>query len=348
MTIGNPSQVLILTGHDGPFHNWRETSQVLKHVIERDGRLRAGSSTDPEFLAREDLLAYDLIVQNYVNWERAGLSDAAKKNCLKYLEAGRGLAVIHFANGAFHPSLPKAAEGDWPEYRKIVRRVWDHGKGLSGHDAFGKFQVEIAGEAPDHGRPERVRTVDELYYNQQGDETLEPLVTAKSKDTARTSRWPGRTSTARRGCFRRCSGHAAESIRGDGPATLIRRGCAWAAGRELTPEKPPAAKPVEKRLTLRRGQVRQGPRRPRVAGEHRGGRPLPQAAAHRRVLGEAELEGRVQRPRLDATPSRAASTGRSTPTPASGDFSAYLPGTLQGEIKLRRAISATASGITWR
>ena len=75
VTIGNPSQVLILTGHDGPFHNWRETSQVLKHVIERDGRLRCRIVTDPEFLAREDLLAYDLIVQNYVNWERGGLSD---------------------------------------------------------------------------------------------------------------------------------------------------------------------------------------------------------------------------------------------------------------------------------
>ena len=50
VTIGNPSQVLILTGRDGPFHNWRETSQVLKHVIERDGRLRCRIVTDPEFL----------------------------------------------------------------------------------------------------------------------------------------------------------------------------------------------------------------------------------------------------------------------------------------------------------
>src|SRR5262245_22583766 len=74
VTVGKPSPVLILTGHDGPFHDWRATSQQLKLAIERDGRMTCRIVTDPEFLAREDLLGYDLIVQNYVNWERPAIS----------------------------------------------------------------------------------------------------------------------------------------------------------------------------------------------------------------------------------------------------------------------------------
>src|SRR5262249_6986456 len=252
--VGNPSQVLILTGHDGPFHNWRETSQVLKHVIERDSRLKCRIVTDPEFLAREDLLAYDLIVQNYVNWERPAISEAARKNLLRYLEAGRGLAVIHFANGAFHQSLPNTKDADWPEYRKIVRRVWDHGKGLSGHDKYGPFKVEIAGKHPITEGMQPFDTIDELYYRQQGTEPAEVLVTAKSKDTGKDEplAWAYEYGKAR--VFQTVLGHAAESIRGDGPATLIRRGCTWAAGSELKPEKPVAGKSVEKRLTFTEGK----------------------------------------------------------------------------------------------
>jgi len=34
--------------------------------------------------------------------------------------------LVHFANGAFHYSLRKAAASDWPGYRQVVRRVWNH------------------------------------------------------------------------------------------------------------------------------------------------------------------------------------------------------------------------------
>jgi type 1 glutamine amidotransferase len=333
VTVGNPSQVLILTGHDGPFHDWRETSQVLKHVIERDNRLRCRIVTDPEFLAREDLLAYDLIVQNYVNWERAAISELARKNLLRYLEAGRGLAVIHFANGAFHPSLPNAKDADWPEYRKIVRRVWDHGKGLSGHDKYGPFQVKIAGKHPITDGMSDFETVDELYYRQQGMEPADVLVTAKSKDTGNDEplAWAYQHGKAR--VFQTVLGHAAESIRRDGPATLIRRGAAWASGRELKPEKPAvAAKLVEKRLTFAEGK-------------------FDKALDARVIPASIEPDDRYRKPPftvecwaklfsktsfnvLVSTEPKSSGQHWEVYTYAGqGDFSAYLPGTLQGEIR---------------
>ena len=244
VVVGSPALALILTGHDGPFHNWRETSQVLKAVIERDGRFRCRIVDDVEFLAREDLGAYELIVQNYVNWQRPGLSDAAKKNLLKYLESGRGLAVIHFANGAFHSSLPDAGQSDWPEYRKIVRRVWDHAKGKSAHDPYGKFTVKITGQHAITEGMSEFETTDELYYRQQGDEPIDVLVTAKSRDTGKDEplAWVYQYGKAR--VFQTVLGHSAESLRGEGPAQLIRRACAWAAHRENPPAK---ATPVETR-----------------------------------------------------------------------------------------------------
>lgn len=255
VTVGIPAQVLILTGHDGPFHQWRETSQVLKAVIERDHRFRCRIVDDIEFLAREDLSGYELIVQNYVNWERPGLSDAAKKNLLQYLSTGKGFAVIHFANGAFHQSLPKAGESDWPEYRKIVRRVWDHAPGKSAHDPYGKFTVNIVGKHPITDGMNAFETTDELYFRQQGDEPIDVLATAKSKVTNQQEplAWVYQYGKAR--IFQTVLGHSVESIRGDGAAVLIRRGCTWAAQRELRAEKQAAA--IPKTLTFGAGKFDQ-------------------------------------------------------------------------------------------
>ncbi len=249
VATGQPLHALILTGHDGPFHDWRATSKALKEVLEKDGRFRVRILDAPEALAREDLLAYDLIVQNYVNWQRPGLSEKAKANLLRYLRAGRGLAVIHFANGAFHYSLPAAKESDWPEYRKVVRRVWDHSPGKSGHDRYGRFTVEIAPQK--HPITEGMKsfdTIDELYYRQAGDLALAPLVTAKSKDTGKDEPLAWAYSYDKARIFQTVLGHSADSIRGPGAALLIRRGCIWAAGQALRPvpeKKRTSAKLVE-------------------------------------------------------------------------------------------------------
>src|SRR5690606_4652004 len=100
----------------------------------------------------------------------------SKNAFTRYLNEGGGLMVIHFANGAFHYSLPNASESDWPEYREIVRRVWDH-HADSGHDSYGEFKVNISDKKhPITSGIENFLTTDELYFNQKGENPIEPLL----------------------------------------------------------------------------------------------------------------------------------------------------------------------------
>jgi type 1 glutamine amidotransferase len=166
------------------------------------------------------------------------LSEAAEENFLNYLKKGGGLAFIHFANGAFHSSLPgtKPTEA-WPEYARICRRVWDHNGG-SGHDSFGPFRVEIAAvKHPITSGLMPFDTVDELYFTQAGDQPIEPLATALSKVTKKNEpmAWAYEYEKAR--VFQTVLGHADASVRQAG--ALIRRGCVWAASREQLGFDPP-------------------------------------------------------------------------------------------------------------
>ena len=149
------------------------------------------------------------------------------------------MSIIHFANGAWHFSLPNAQAADtWPEYyTNICRRVWDH-QSDSGHDAYGPFRVTPTAVAHPitKGLPP-FDTVDELYFKQKGDRPIEPLATALSKTTQRTEplAWAYQYGQGR--VFQTVLGHAAPSVRSAG--ALIRRGSVWAAGREQISFDPP-------------------------------------------------------------------------------------------------------------
>ncbi len=229
-TLPEPVRALIVTGHNHPAHDWRKVTAALLPVIEQDPRILVDVTEKPEDLAQPDLKRYGLIVFNYSSWDRVGLSDAAKANFVKYLEAGGGLLVVHFANGSYTNTLPNK-ESDWPEFRtKIVRRIWDHTPGLSGHDAFGKFGVETTAAGDQHEVTKGLapfETVDELYFKQQGPLPIVPLLTAMSKVTkqAEPMAWAYDYGKAR--VFQTVLGHADVSVRNAG--IVMRRAAAWAA-----------------------------------------------------------------------------------------------------------------------
>lgn len=179
-------KALILTGNHHPAHPWEKTSLQVKSIIEENTAFFVDISTNIEDLSQYDLEDYDALILNYANWEDPKpLSDGSKKSFVNYLKDGGGLIVLHFANGAFHFSLPNAENSDWPEYRNIVSRVWDHHSD-SGHDKYGEFMVKVSRHKhPITSGVEDFLTIDELYFNQKGERFIEPLLTAKSNITGK-------------------------------------------------------------------------------------------------------------------------------------------------------------------
>ena len=231
-----PIRVLIVTGHQYPGHKWQLTSPVIKKALERDPRIRVNVTENVEDLGAEKIRQFDLLVLNYCNWEKPGLSDEAKAGFTRYLADGGGLILVHFANGAFHFSLPGAEDSDWPEYRKICRRVWDHSEGKSGHDAYGKFQVTIADKKhPITRQMKDFETIDELYFRQQGTLPVHVLATARSTVTGKDEPMAFVYQYGKGRVMQTVLGHAAESLQVGGAGELLRRSAAWIAGRKQLP-----------------------------------------------------------------------------------------------------------------
>ncbi len=220
------------------------TEGLLKGQVKSDGRPAVGENGGVGRPAPSATLGetYDAIVLNYSSWDRGALSDAAKAGLQKFCKDGGGLSVIHFANGSWTDTLPNKA-ADWPEFRtKIVRRVWDHKPGLSGHDAFGTFRVDLTAAGEKHvitaGLPS-FETDDELYFRQQGELPIVPLITAHSKVTKQDEPLAWAYEYEKSRVFQTVLGHADVSIRKAG--ALIRRGSIWAARQENISFDPPVA-----------------------------------------------------------------------------------------------------------
>ena len=237
-----PIRLLLFAGNEKhKWHNWERTTPAIKDALERDPRIKVDVSLDIEDLGRKNLADYQVIVQNYCNWhDPKALSDKAQKAFVKFLSEGGGLVVIHFANGAFHYSLPMAKESDWPEYRRIVRRVWNHtpkqGEPKSGHDAFGKFTVmptDVKHPITSGLKPFEV--TDELYYNQHGNDAIEPLLVAESKDTKRKEPLAFAYPFGKGRVFQTLLGHSEKTYDAFEARELLRRAAAWCANFEVRP-----------------------------------------------------------------------------------------------------------------
>ena len=228
-TLPEPVKALIITGHNHPAHDWRKTTAALIPVLVLDPRIQVDVTEQPNDLAQANLKQYGLIVFNYSNWDRAGLTEAAKANFSKYLREGGGLVIVHFANGSYTNTIPNK-ESDWPEFRtQIVRRIWDHSPGLSGHDAFGKFQVETTAAGDKHPITQGLspfETEDELYFRQQGALPIIPLLTATSKVTKQAEPLAWAYDYGKGRIFQTVLGHGDISIHKAG--AVMRRGAAWA------------------------------------------------------------------------------------------------------------------------
>ncbi|MHB8972828.1 MAG: ThuA domain-containing protein [Pirellulaceae bacterium] len=217
-------RVLLVTGNDYPGHEWKVTTPAVRQILEQDPRMLVRVIEDPEFLASPALDQYDVVVLNYMNWESPDPSEAAGKNLQRFVNDGKGLVLLHFSCGAW---------GNWPEFQNLAGRVWDK---VNTHDPRGPFRVDIVNQ--DHPVTHGMTTFDaddELYTCLAGDRPITVLATARSKVTGKDHPMAFVFDYGKGRVFHTPLGHDVKAFTLAGPAELIRRGCAWAAGHDPLP-----------------------------------------------------------------------------------------------------------------
>ena len=218
-------RVLLVTGIDYPGHHWRETTPVLKGLLEHDPRLDVRVVEDPGFLDSAELTNYAVVLLHFMNWECSAPGRAARENLRRFVEGGKGLMLVHFACGAWQ---------DWPEFRRLAGRVWD--PHLRPHDPRGPFQVEIADpQHPITHGLEPFTTDDELYTCLAGESPIQVLAVARSKGDGKPYPMAFVHPYGQGRVFVTVLGHDTKALTLTGVPNLLRRGCAWAAGVPVTP-----------------------------------------------------------------------------------------------------------------
>jgi type 1 glutamine amidotransferase len=213
--------VLVVTGVDHPAHDWKTTAPAVRTLLERDKRFVVRIVEDPEVLATDVIFDYDVVLLHFRNDKPLKREKQARANLVRFVEGGRGLVLLHFACGAF---------GDWPGFRDLAGQVWD---GKNTHDPRGPFTVRVV--KPDHPVTRGLRDFtadDELYIGLEGEAPVEVLATARSRVTGKDHPRAFVLRHGRGRVFHTPLGHDVRALEVPGTAELIRRGCAWAAGRE--------------------------------------------------------------------------------------------------------------------
>ncbi len=213
-----PIRVLIITGRDVPAHPWRKTTPVLRGHLEQTKKFEVVVSEEPLVLESTALDAYDVILLNYYNWRRPGITRTARENLLAFVKGGKGLVSFHFSCRAFD---------DWPEYRNLIGRIWTKG---SGHGRRGKFKVKIT--KPDHfitGGVKDFEADDELYAKLVGDAPITVLIEAYSQWSKRTEPLAWTLPYGKGRVFNIVLGHDARACKDPNFRRLFQRGTEWAA-----------------------------------------------------------------------------------------------------------------------
>ncbi|MFQ5808335.1 MAG: ThuA domain-containing protein [Armatimonadota bacterium] len=227
-------RVLIVTGEDHKAHKWQATTPVLKGQLEKDSRIIAEVREDLASLRDSSLGDFDAVVMHFKNYDPEAPGRQGYDNLAKFVEAGGGLVLVHFACGAFQEFKS--------DFVKLAGRVWN--PKLRAHDPYGEFRVEIVD--PDHPITRGLgafETTDELYTCLDGKTPVTVLAEAQSKVDGKRYPMAFVLPYGKGRVFHCVLGHSAEALGVAEVGELFRRGTAWSAGLEPTAPGAGRAKP---------------------------------------------------------------------------------------------------------
>ena len=206
----HPIQVLLIDGFSN--HDWKQTTSMVKGILEETGRFAVTVSTAPNTAAEmsgtswnPEFEKYSVVIQNTNNIQDTTLHwpKRVEQRLENYVKAGGGLYILHSANNAFP---------HWQEYNQMIGLGWrpketgyalrldsmghitriPPGQGeATNHGARFDAVIHIVKRHPiNQGYPENWRTASmELYRYARGPaENITILSAAKDSVTGET--WP--------------------------------------------------------------------------------------------------------------------------------------------------------------
>jgi len=216
-------RVLIVTGDDWTGHHWRATGPEVAGILREDPRLEVSITESPFILGSPLLDHYDAVVLHFKNYaDRLPLGEAVWSGLERYVNADKGLVLVHFGCGAFQ---------EWEGYVRLCGRVW--GPEKRGHDPYGPFEVRVVNPThPITCEMKSFETADELYTCLAGTPPIDVLFDATSKVDGTTHPMGFVVPESGGRVFNCTLGHDVPSLQHPGSRKLYRRAAAWAAGLE--------------------------------------------------------------------------------------------------------------------
>ncbi len=216
------TRIALVTGEDYAGHHWQKTTPELEKILAGDSRLEVSRIECPNFLASPLLGYYDAVVFHFKDIKLKP-DPAALEGLKRFVSEGGGLALVHFACGAFQ---------NQPAFVEVAGRVWN--PKLRGHDPRGPFEVRIADDAhPVVAGMKKFETTDELYTCLEGKTGIRVLAEAVSKVDKKTYPMAFVLSHGKGRVFHSVLGHDVKAFEAPAVRELYHRGVVWSAGLEI-------------------------------------------------------------------------------------------------------------------
>jgi hypothetical protein len=226
-------KVLILTGANN--HKWRDTTPVLREILERTGRFDVRVNEEVSGCGLETFTPYDVLLLNYNTFRGPWWDDRARQAMLDFVRNGKGLVCYHASNNAFW---------GWEEFDKLVGGTW---RETAGHGPYHAYRVTIVDrEHPImRGMPGSFAETDELYHRLTLQPNIHVLATAfddpNNCNKTRTNCGTGKDEpliwTVAYGAgrvFQTTLGHDVAAMQSPGFQLTLQRGTEWAATNQVT------------------------------------------------------------------------------------------------------------------